>query len=483
MLPMLRAFTTLRRRALLAVGLLAAALQLPLRARPPGRSYRTRLLRRNHVMPTRNHDIRRRSVVALLAVATVLALSASTSTAASASSNVAMDWNRTMIGALETSHLPPPQSMRVGAIVQASVFDALNGIEGRYTPIRVQPAAPPGASRAAAVAGAAYEALVGLFPAQKPSFDLRLQTSLAQITDNPDNQSVARGLAWGEDVADQILAWRATDGLTAVLPPYVPSGSPGRWAPTPPGFGPPLFRQFATMTPWAMTSPGQFLPPPPPPLSSSQYANDLNEVETVGSASAPSTVRSAWQTETAIFWQSDTPVAIWDRTADDLIEASDMPLTQSVRLLARMNVAMADAVISIWNAKNVYDTWRPITAIQQAGTDGNPDTTPDPSWTPLLTTPAFQEYPSGHAGVSRAGAGELAAAFGNDTAFTLTAFGLPGVERNFTNFSAAVNQVSLARIWAGIHFRFACDAAVQMGAQIVEYVNDNVAIPVHGPNR
>lgn len=395
--------------------------------------------------------------------------------------SVASDWNRTMIGALEAAHTPPPPSMRVGAIVQASVFDALNGIENRYTPIHVQPAAPRGASRAAAVAGAAYEALVGLFPAQKASFDLQLEESLAQITDNTDNQSVARGLAWGESVADQILAWRATDGFTVVLPPYIPSGLPGRWAPTPPVFGPPAFRQFAAMTPWAMTSPGQFLPPPPPALTGAQYASDLNEVETLGSAT--SSVRTAWQTQTAVFWQSDTPVAIWDRVADDLIDANDVPLTQSVRLLARMNVAMADAVISIWNAKNVYDTWRPITAIQQAGADGNPDTTPDPSWQPLLVTPVFQEYPSGHAGVSRAGAGVLAAVFGEETAFTLTASGLPGVDRNFASFSDAVNQVSLARIWGGIHFRYACDAAVQEGAQIAAYVNDNIAVPVHGPNR
>lgn len=127
-------------------------------------------------------------------------------------------------------------------------------------------------------------------------------------------------------------------------------------------------------------------------------------------------MRTAWQTETAVFWQSDPPVAIWDRAADDLIDASDTPLTQSVRLLARMNVAMADAVISIWNAKNVYDTWRPITAIQPT----------DPTWAPLLVTPAFQEYPSGHAGVSRAGSAVLAAVFGDNTSFTLTAFGLPG---------------------------------------------------------
>jgi membrane-associated phospholipid phosphatase len=414
----------------------------------------------------------------LVAAAILVAFFQST---AVAHANVATDWNRTMIGALETSHIPPPPAMRAGAIVQASVFDALNGIEDRYTPIHVQPAAPPGASRAAAVAGAAYEALVGLFPAQKASFDLQLQASLAQITDNPDNQSVARGLAWGESVADQILAWRAADGFTAVLPPYVASGLPGRWAPTPPLFGPPAFRQFATVTPWAMTSPGQFLPPPPPALSSAQYAHDLNEVERLGSFA--STDRTAWQTETAIFWQSDTPVAIWDRAADDLIDASDIPLTQSVRTLARMNTAMADAVISIWNAKNVYDTWRPITAIQQAGTDGNPDTTPDPSWTPLLVTPVFQEYPSGHAGVSQAGAGVLAAVFGDNTTFTLTAFGLPSVQRSFTSFSDAVNQVSLARIWGGIHFRYACDAAVQEGAQIADYVNNNIAVPVHGPNR
>ncbi|MGZ4413131.1 MAG: vanadium-dependent haloperoxidase [Gaiellaceae bacterium] len=414
-----------------------------------------------------------------LLVAAILTVFLQSSSVASA--DVATDWNRVMIGALETSHLPPPPSMRVGAIVQTSVFDALNGIERRYTPIHVQPGAPPGASRAAAVAGAAYEALVELFPTQKASFDLQLQATLAQIGDNPNDRSVTRGLAWGESVADQILAWRATDGFTAVPSPYVASGLPGRWAPTAPLFGPPLFRQFATMTPWALTSPGQFLPPPPPALTSARYAQDLNEVETLGSA--VSAVRTSWQTETAVFWNSDTPVAIWDRAADDLIDASDVPLTQSVRLLARMNVAMADAVISIWNAKNVYDTWRPITAIQQAGTDGNPDTTPDPAWAPLITTPAFQEYPSGHAGVSRAGSGVLADVFGNGTSFTLTAAGLPGAERSFTSFSDAVDQVSLARIWGGIHFRFACDAAVQEGAQIADYVNSTVAVPVHGPSR
>jgi hypothetical protein len=399
-----------------------------------------------------------------------------------AQAGVATDWNRAMIGALETAQTPAPPAMRVGAIVQTSVFDALNGIEARYTPIHVQPGAPPGASRAAAVAGAAHEALVGLFPAQKASLDLQLQASLARIGGEGNDQSVARGLAWGEKVADQILAWRATDGFNAVLSPYVPAGLPGRWTPTPPAFVlPPLFRQFAAVTPFAMTSPSQFLPPPPPALGSARYATDFNEIKLIGSAG--SSTRTAWQTQTAVFWQSDVaPVAIWDRVADDLIEAGDLPLTQQVRLLARMNIAMADAVISIWNAKNFYDTWRPITAIRQAATDGNDDTTVDPTWTPLLVTPPFQEYPSGHAGVSKAGVAVLASVFGDNTAFTATAAALPGVERSFTSFTEAANQVSDARVWGGIHFRFACDVAIAEGAQIAELVDSSVAVPGHGPN-
>jgi hypothetical protein len=376
-----------------------------------------------------------------------------------------------MIGALETAHTPPPPAMRIGAIVQASVFDALNGIEGRYTPIHVQPGAPAGASRSAAVAGAAYEALLSLFPGQKSAFDLQLQASLAQIGGNGNDQSVARGVAWGEAVADEIIAWRATDGFSAVLSPYVASGLPGRWAPTPPTGAPPLFRQFATMTPWAMSSPGEFLPPPPPALTSARYMADLSEVEAVGSAT--SATRTQWQTDTALFWNSDPPVMIWDRAADGLIDASDLPLTQGVRLLARMNIAMADAVISIWNAKNVYDTWRPITAIRLT----------DTTWTPLLVTPVFQEYPSGHAGVSRAASAVLADVFGDNTTFTLTSPNLPAVERSFTSFSDAVDQVSIARVWGGIHFRFACDAAVTEGAQIADLVDNTVAVPVHGPNR
>ena len=374
-------------------------------------------------------------------------------------------WNLTMIAGLEAAATPPPPSARIGAIVAASVFDAVNGIERRYAFYHVAPAAPRGASRAAAAAGAAYTTLVALIPGQKPLFDAQLAATLAQISDDPSDpgRSVQRGLAWGTTVASDILAWRASDGSAAPPPPYVAGSAPGDRQPTPPLFlappQAPLFRQFAAMTPFALTSPAQFLPPGPPPLTSARYAQDLAQVQALGSAA--STTRTAQQTQTAIFWQDDTPAAMWNRVADQLAQAHHATLTHNARLLAQLNIALADATIAIWNAKNTYNFWRPVTAIRA---------TSDPAWTPLLPTPAFQEYPSAHSGVSSAGASVLASVYGNDTAFTITSAGLPGVHRDFTSFSAAIQQVEDARIYAGFHYRFSCADAATLGTQVAHYV-------------
>jgi hypothetical protein len=388
-----------------------------------------------------------------------------------ARADVVTEWNKTMVAGLEASKLPPPPANRIGAIVQASVFDAVNGIERRYTPYHVEPAAPAGASRAAAAASAAYTALVALMPAQKPLFNQQLEATLAQISDDPADpgQSVLRGLDWGKAVANAILAWRASDGISSVLPPYVAGNAPGDWQPTPPLFGPPLFRQFASMTPFALTSPSQFLPAGPPPLSSTHYAQDLSEVETLGSAT--SIVRTAEQTQTAVFWQVDTPAAMWNRVADQLADANGTTLTQNARVLALVNIALADSTIGIWNAKNFFDSWRPVTAIRALL---------DPTWTPSLATPAFQEYPSAHSGVSDAAASVLASFYGDRTAFAVTSAGLPGVERDFTSFSSAVLQIEDARIYAGFHFRFSCVDGATLGASVAAYVLGNVALPVHG---
>ena len=398
----------------------------------------------------------------------ILTAFAALATGGVAHANTVTDWNRTMIDALETAKTPPPPASRIGAIVQASVFDAVNGIRPHYGPYRVAPAVPPCASRAAAAAGAAHEALKTLLPDQQPLLDDRLAASLADIAHDQSPTAIAAGVRWGAAVADAILAWRSSDGISAVVPPYVPGSAPGVWQPTPPLFGPPLFRQFATMAPFALTSPSQLLPGPPPSLSSGRYARDFTEVKALGSAT--STQRSPFDTETAVFWQADTPTAMWNRVADTLTDDGHAGLLTSARRLAQLNIAMADATIAIWNAKNHYDTWRPITAIHAADTDGNPATTPDPGWVPLLTTPVFQEYPAGHPGVSAAAASVLAAAYGNRTAFTVTAAGSPGVERHFDRFSTAVQQVEDARVFGGIHFRFATVVGARMGTQVAGYV-------------
>jgi hypothetical protein len=233
------------------------------------------------------------------------------------------------------------------------------------------------------------------------------------------------------------------------------------------------------MTPWAMTSPTQFPAPRPPALTSGRYARDYAEVRTYGSLT--STARTSWGTDTAEFWQSDTPVAIWDRIADGLIAAScRLDLTAAARVLAQANVAMADAVIAIWTAKNGYDTWRPVTAIQRGDTDGNPRTVADPTWQPLLTTPPFQEYPAGHPGVSAAAATVLAHDFGNDTRFTATSANLPTVTRAFSGFTAAVAQVVDARVLGGIHFRFAGQSATQVGTRIARWTLETRMTPSDG---
>jgi hypothetical protein len=391
-----------------------------------------------------------------------------------AQADTVTQWNLTMIAGLEAAAIPPPPAARIGAIVQASVFDAVNGIARRYAPYHVAPAAPAGASRDAAAAAAADTALAALIPAQRPLFDAQLAATLAQLSDDPAHpgQAVRRGLAWGATVADGILAWRATDGFTAPPPPYVVGSAPGDWQPTPPAFlGPPaapLFRQFAAMTPFALTSPAQFRPPGPPPLGSARWAHDLAEVQALGSAA--STTRTAAQTQTAIFWQTDTPAAMWNRVADQLAQARDLPLAPNARLLAQVNIALADATIAVWNAKNHFNFWRPVTAIRA---------TSDPAWTPLLPTPAFQEYPSAHSGVSSAAAAVLASFYGNATTFSVTSAGLPGVQRDFTTFTAAVQQVEDARIYAGFHFRFSCADAAALGAQVANYVISTLMQPLH----
>jgi membrane-associated phospholipid phosphatase len=389
--------------------------------------------------------------------------------------NVVIAWNQTMLATFQTAAVPPPAANRLGAIVQSAVFDAVNGIEHRYTPIHVQPGAPDGADPHAAVAGAAYETLIKLFASQATALNAALAASVGSLQDEGDAGSVAAGLAWGKSVGDQTLAWRAADGFSATPPSYTFSSAPGQYQPTPGGSGPPKFRSLATTTPFALTSPSQFRPAGPPALTSERYTASFNEVKALGGKT--STVRTVTQTETATFWQVDTPTGQWDRVADSLAMQNHMNLMASARLLARVNIAIADATIAVFDAKNAYNFWRPATAIVQADADGNPNTASDATWLPLLITPYFQEYPSAHSGISSAAATALASVFGSNAQFTVTSAGLPGVTRSFNNFSDAVAQVGDARILAGFHFRFSVEDGIVLGSSVGDFVDANVMLP------
>jgi len=312
------------------------------------------------------------------------------------------DWNRIMLEALRTGGVTGVVATRPAAIVQSAVYDAVNGIERRYQPIYVQPAAAPGASRQAAVVQAAYATLVKLFPAQKSNLDAKRAVSLAGISSAEaveHSQSIARGIDWGQEVADAIWAWRSTDGFSTQRSPYSGVAAPGQWRSTPPAFAPMAALNFAFMRTWIIDSPFQFPLPGPPAMTSAKYPADFNEVKSLGSTS--SATRTTDQTLAARFWASaSSPNQFWNVVAVTLSAERNLTLSENARLLAMMNVAIADAGISVWTAKYQYNFWRPITAINLADTDGNPSTVAEPGWTPFLTTPPYPDYPSGLIGTS-----------------------------------------------------------------------------------
>ena len=410
-----------------------------------------------------------------------------------------LDWNAVLMRALTVGKVGGALAFRPAAIVQVSVFDAVNGIDRGFTPIHVHGKAPRGASRRAAAVYAAYTALVALFPEQSDAFAQDLEASLAAMAPHAaveHSESIERGRLWGEHVANEILAWRSTDGFNPPPPPYLGSLTPGKWRPTPPGFAPGLAPSLAHTLPWVIPSPSSFRPPAPPSLSSPEYATDFNEVKIIGEAA--SAVRTADQSEAALFW-AGTAQTFWNRTAVSALlrhrgdhhvreegrrgEKGHTTLSENARLLVLLSVAMADAGISCWEAKYFYELWRPITAIRLASTDGNPDTAEQGDWNPFIVTPPFPEYPSGHSHVSGAAQTVLTTYFGNKMPVEGTSVGLPGVVRSWPNFSAAADEANLARIYSGIHFRAAVHNGRSSGDAIGAFVMKNAAQPLHGEER
>lgn len=396
-----------------------------------------------------------------------------------AHADVVTEWNTNLLTAVRNGGTNPLVSTRVAAMVAAAVFDAVNGVERRYTPVHVTPDAPAGASQRAAAIQAAHDVLVALYPLQQADLDSKQQISLAAIASGAaadDSVSVARGTEWGHAVAMAILAWRATDGFTPAPPPFTGVSAIGVWRATPPAYAPMAAPQFATMTPWAIVSPSQFRPAGPPALASSRYAADFNETITMGGRTTTSPTP---EQVVATFWNGNTPL-YWNRILHQVSEAYHLTLSDNARLFALLNLAMADAAIACWDAKWQFQFWRPVTAVAFADQDGNPDTDLNTSWTPWLVTPAHPEYPSGHSTVSGAAAAILADYFGDATSFTIDSETAPGAIRSFDSFSAALHEIHNARVWGGIHFRSACVDGSAVGEAVAVFIREHAMLSVHG---
>jgi hypothetical protein len=393
----------------------------------------------------------------------------------SESFDVVSEWNAAHLRAIVLAQTPPPYAARNLAIVQTAVFDAINGIEQVYEPYRVAAQAPVGASSTAAAISAAHRALSALYPLQQATFDALLAASLTGV---PNGQAKSDGIAWGQTVADEIVAWRSNDGSSTFVA-YTPGTDPGEWQPTPNGFEPALLPQWPNVIPFAMTSGDQFRPGGPPALDSATYAAELNEVQAYGKTI--SAVRTAEQTEIARFWadggRSFTPPGHWNQIAAQFTSQPGRTLLENARLFALLDMALADAGIVSWDAKYAFNLWRPITAIQQADLDGNAATTKDATWTSLLTTPPFPEYTSGHSTFSGAASTVLDSLVGPATGFSTMSLGLPGVYRTFTGFTQAANEAGQSRIYGGIHFQSANQDGLASGRSLGHYVLEQQLLP------
>jgi hypothetical protein len=387
-----------------------------------------------------------------------------------------LEWNQIFIDTLISTNTPNSFSQRLGAIVHTAIFDAYNGIERRYTAIFVDEEAPSGASRRAAVIAAAYTALVGLFPTRQPQLNASYAASLAALSDDGEDggRSRARAIKWGRQVAEAVLAWRKGDGFEGTYPPFTGGDAVGQWRPTPPSFSSMSTQQLAFTSMFTLASNTQFRPVPPRALTSPAYTEDFNTVKMLGRRTG--STRTAEQTALAAFWEYNASVH-WNQAANQLARANRFSMSDNNRLLAVLNIAMADTAITTWSAKRHYGalptevTWRPVTAIPLADTDGNPDTIPDPGWLPLINTPAHPEYAAGHPSQNGVAATVLLSYFDDAQTFTLTATGQPS--RTYTSITEARQDGNDARVWGGMHYPSTVAISDAEGEAIANYIDAN----------
>jgi hypothetical protein len=396
--------------------------------------------------------------------------------------DVVLEWNNIALETTKTlpgPQITPPRLTRIMAMVHGAVFDAVNSVERGYEPYLVKVGAPRWASAEAAAAVAAHDVLVGLVPTKQAEFDAALSASLAAVPDGPAEDA---GAAVGRTTSAAMLAARKDDGIDVAVP-YTPGTDPDDWQPTPPAFGPALLPQFATLPPFALTSPDQFRAAPPPSLASEEFERAFEEVKAIGAAN--SATRTAEQTAIARYWAGPLgtvqPPGQWNRIARTVATERGNSLGENARLFALLNFTMNDALIASWDAKYTYNFVRPVTAIRNAANDGNPDTEADAAWTPLLGTPGHPSYTSAHSTLSSAAATVLGDFFGDDAIpFTDTneiAAGGATITRSFDGFRQAAEEAGASRVYGGIHWQFDNQAGLQAGRSVGEFIADNLLLP------
>jgi hypothetical protein len=359
-------------------------------------------------------------------------------------------------------------------MVQAAVYDAVQAIDRRFKPYYVE---IPGASGSpvVATAKAAHDVLVSRFPWQAADMTYHQYLANHFLDENDD------GVAVGAIAAAGIIALRANDGSFPNPPPpdFFGGTEPGEWRPTPPGFAPMLVPWLGSVTPFTIKSSSQFRPKPPPALTSHEYTRDYNEVKALGALNSSS--RTFEQTDLAQFWAANYLV-IWNKVTTDLASAHVDNIADSARLFALVDLAIADGVITAWNTKLAYIFWRPITAIQLGDTDPNPKTDGDPTWVPLIVTPAYPDYTSGANTFTGAATRALSLYFGTDemTFDVATTNTGPTVvdTRTYNRFSDAAEDVVNARIYEGIHFRFADTEARKSGRHVAQWAFSHFLRPL-----
>ncbi|MCI0536029.1 MAG: vanadium-dependent haloperoxidase [Verrucomicrobiales bacterium] len=386
--------------------------------------------------------------------------------------NLVVVWNDLALRAIRDANVPPPAAVRQMAVVHVSIYDAAAGIANEQCLwIKEKPEAD--CSMEAAISESAYRTLRTLFPKSAEIFDSHQKAILAAL---PTSTAKPNGIKWGAHVAREILKLRQFDGAGESTS-YNFETRPGFWQRTLPNYDKPLLPNWGRLKTFGIPAIEAFRPPPPPALSSSEWAAQYNLLKRIGATN--STVRTPEQREIALFWadgpNTETPPGHWNRIAQQVAERKGYDILECARLFAALNVALADAAIVCWDAKYTYNFWRPITAIRAGETDGNSETEPDPKWLPLLFTPSFPEYTSGHSTFSGAAAEVLAQMTGSDEfQFITTSDGLPGVVRRFRRFSDAAKEAGMSRIYGGIHFPAANEQGLESGRKVGLYVTQHL---------